>query len=145
MREWQRRHEHWAKASGTPQQIPRAETMSNRIREIAKSWDEDNRAWLDELRDTVLQHHGDTVQRMLLFGSRARGDWRADSDIDVLVIVDDTASTRKGEIAKLGAVLAIGRKVAPGVLVLTEAEWARLGSATMNIHAEVEKQGVPLV
>ena len=30
-----------------------------------ESWDEDNRTWLDELRDTVLKHHGDAVQRML--------------------------------------------------------------------------------
>jgi predicted nucleotidyltransferase len=29
-------------------------------------------------------------QRILLFGSAARGEWRSDSDLDLLIIVDDT-------------------------------------------------------
>lgn len=32
--------------------------------------------------------------RVILFGSAARGDWRASSDIDMLIIVPDGASIR---------------------------------------------------
>lgn len=125
---------------------PRPKTrISERIQDISKKWDDDNREWIEELRHAVRKQHGNAVLRMLLFGSRARGDWREDSDVDVLVIVQDTAVARKGKIAKLAAVLAIGKKVAPGVLVMTEAEWARLGAAMMNIYTEVEEQGVSLL
>ena len=120
-------------------------TTSERIQDISKNWDDDNREWLKELREAVRKQHGNAVLRMLLFGSRVRGDWREDSDVDVLVIVQDTAVARKDKIAKLGAVLAVGKKVAPGVLVLTETEWARLGAAMMNIYTEVEEQGVSLL
>ncbi|RIK37937.1 MAG: nucleotidyltransferase [Chloroflexi bacterium] len=39
------------------------------------------------LRDSFAQIFGDQFDRMLLFGSRARGDARPDSDIDVLVVL----------------------------------------------------------
>lgn len=133
-----------ARRRGTNGPGPKAR-ISERIQDISKKWDDDNRVWLEELRQAVRKQHGDSVLRMLLFGSRARGDWRDDSDVDVLVIVQDTAVSRKGKIAKLAAVLAIGKRVAPGVLVMTEAEWARLGAAMMNIYTEVEEQGVALL
>ena len=40
-----------------------------------------------ELLDSVVRHL--RPQRIILFGSRARGDAREDSDIDLLVVVDD--------------------------------------------------------
>jgi predicted nucleotidyltransferase len=38
------------------------------------------RAALDEL-------YGDALERVVLYGSRARGDWRTDSDYDVAVFI----------------------------------------------------------
>lgn len=40
-----------------------------------------------ELLDPVVRHF--RPQRIILFGSHARGDAREDSDIDLLVVVDD--------------------------------------------------------
>jgi len=36
----------------------------------------------------LLKHFGDRLVSVVLFGSVARGDWRRDSDIDLLVVVD---------------------------------------------------------
>jgi len=44
---------------------------------------------LQELRQEISQLLGEKLDRMLLFGSRARGDARPDSDVDVLVILKD--------------------------------------------------------
>lgn len=41
------------------------------------------------IRDEVLATFGDRVDGMLLFGSRARGDARPDSDWDVAVLLKD--------------------------------------------------------
>ena len=41
------------------------------------------------LRESFKQIFGEQFDSMLLYGSRARGDARADSDIDVLVILRD--------------------------------------------------------
>ena len=42
---------------------------------------------LAALRSELHQALGSQLQSVLLFGSRARGDARADSDIDVLIVV----------------------------------------------------------
>jgi predicted nucleotidyltransferase len=41
------------------------------------------------LRESFKQIFGDQFERMVLFGSRARGDNREDSDIDILVVLHD--------------------------------------------------------
>jgi predicted nucleotidyltransferase len=46
-------------------------------------------AILDTLRLEFARVLGEQLESMLLFGSRARGDSRPDSDIDVLVVVRD--------------------------------------------------------
>ena len=44
-------------------------------------------------------------EQIILFGSYARGDFRPDSDLDLLVITDEVASTR-AEAARIYGVLA---------------------------------------
>ena len=44
---------------------------------------------LKKLKKGLLQIYGEQVDRILLYGSRARGDAREDSDIDILVVLKD--------------------------------------------------------
>lgn len=37
-------------------------------------------------KEEIIREFGDKVHSILLFGSRARGDFRADSDIDLLIL-----------------------------------------------------------
>lgn len=43
---------------------------------------------LNEYRNALLAHFPANLQRLILFGSQARGDAHAESDIDVLVLVN---------------------------------------------------------
>lgn len=62
--------------------------------------------------------------RIVLFGSRARGDAREDSDYDLLVVLDDVADRRATEVAILRMLAEL--PVAKDVIVATreQAVWA---------------------
>ncbi len=49
----------------------------------------DIRPILKKLKKGLLQIYGDRIDRILLYGSRARGDNRPDSDIDILIVLKD--------------------------------------------------------
>lgn len=60
---------------------------------------------LAELRARLEQLYGPRLQRLVLFGSQARGDAEPDSDIDVLVVLD--GPVRLGEeVARAGGIMA---------------------------------------
>ena len=58
---------------------------------------------LTRFRATVKEIYGDRVERMVLFGSRARDDAKPDSDYDVAVFLKDAGSFTD-ESARLAAV-----------------------------------------
>ncbi|HME22120.1 MAG TPA: nucleotidyltransferase domain-containing protein [Acetobacteraceae bacterium] len=58
---------------------------------------------LQRFRAAVTQIYGERLERVVLFGSRARGDARPDSDYDVAVFIRD-AGTFTDESARLAAV-----------------------------------------
>ena len=119
--------------------------MPAKIVELWAGWEPDEREWLKDFRDALQATYADAITRAVLFGSRARGDWDEDSDIDVLVIVRDEASRLKKEIQELGASLSVGRLAVPTVIPQTEAEWTIIGRSGLPLHAEVEAQGVSVL
>ena len=108
-------------------------------------WEPDEREWLKDFRDALQTRYADAITRAVLIGSRARGDWNEDSDIDVLVIVRNEASSMKKEIQELGASLSVGRLAVPTVIPQTEAEWTIIGGSGLPLHTEVEAQGVSVL
>ncbi len=42
---------------------------------------------LSHFRDNLLACFGDDIRRIILYGSFARGDWRDESDVDVMVVI----------------------------------------------------------
>jgi len=60
---------------------------------------------LDELKQQLAETYGDRLARVVLFGSQARGDARADSDIDVLVVLRGDVEPAR-EILNTGATVA---------------------------------------
>ncbi len=55
--------------------------MSSNIRKILK-----------QLKKELMQIYGDQIHSILLYGSRARGDERPDSDIDILIVLKNEFS-----------------------------------------------------
>ena len=77
--------------------------------------------------------------RVYLFGSQARGDADGDSDVDLLVVVPDTATPPR-ELARLGRRSLWGMGVPVDIIVCTDSELAKWSQVRCNvIHTAVEK------
>jgi uncharacterized protein len=71
---------------------------------------------------------------VILFGSRARGEARPDSDLDLLVIEPDEVSKRRAETARLRRELR-GLEVALDVIVVSAKhveEWGHFSGSMLN-------------
>jgi predicted nucleotidyltransferase len=72
--------------------------------------------------------------KVILFGSRARGDARPDSDLDLLVIEPDEVPKRRAETARLRRELR-GLEVALDVIVVSAKhadEWGHFKGSMLN-------------
>ena len=116
--------------------------MPSRIQALWGRWHPDDRKWLREFRNNMQARYANTVSRIVLFGSRARGDWNEDSDIDVLVIVENQAAGLKEQIRRIGSKLSLESTALGSVIVRTEDEWALRATARTEWYGNVESDGV---
>jgi predicted nucleotidyltransferase len=57
-------------------------------------------AVLREVREALCAHFGDRLSRLILYGSRARGNAEPDSDFDVLIVLQEFDSS-EAELARI--------------------------------------------
>ncbi len=100
-----------------------------------------------DLRDVIKSTLGDsvTIERIYLFGSRARGAFRMDSDVDLLVVVAGYYP-RKGRAqmaTNIRQVLA-KRSIDADVLVVSPSEISAYADKRGSIIHEALKEGVAI-
>ena len=78
-------------------------------------------------------------QRIILFGSAARGEWRKDSDVDLLVVIPENAP-RKTILDRLNTQLD-RRKFPCDVLLTTPARLAQFSRQPGLIYHEILREG----
>ncbi len=92
----------------------------------------------------VLRQHP-LVEHVLLYGSKARGDDRAGSDVDLLVLTSrDITWSEEQEIAELLYPLQLDHGVLFSPLIVSAREWREGVYQVLPIRAEVERDGVRL-
>lgn len=82
------------------------------------------------------------VRDIFLFGSRARGDARSDSDIDLLVIVPNGCKRRDVAVRIRLALWGVG--VGVDLVTLTEAELVQLQASEAYFHRQMLAEARPL-
>ncbi len=83
------------------------------------------------------------VERVILFGSKARGDDRPDSDIDPLVLTArKLTSWQRGELANALVPVEIEHGVIIELLVHDRADWESGVVTVLPVHQAVESDGV---
>ena len=95
----------------------------------------------DTIRQAVERLAADPLpQRIILFGSQARGDAKADSDIDLLVVEAEAPQHRGAEMVRLRRLLRPLSAVFD-LLVVSEEELQRHGSEPGSVYWWALKEG----
>jgi predicted nucleotidyltransferase len=75
--------------------------------------------------DMLRQKLGNHLKKIILFGSRARGDFTEDSDYDTLIIVDKKDRNIYESLSYIGAEITEKYCALIGSIVCDEEEWER--------------------
>jgi predicted nucleotidyltransferase len=106
--------------------------------------DREIRTTLTSLKERMRPLLGHALVKLLLFGSRARGDADPDSDVDVAIIVRGCDSRMKDRILDEITTIELEQGVPLSTLILSEAEYGRLLERERRIALDIEREGVPL-
>ena len=81
---------------------------------------------------------------MYLFGSRARGDWRPDSDFDILVIVPERRQALVDQLYDVVVEVQLETGSLISLKILTGKQYDRLAAIPTPFLANVKAEGVRL-
>ena len=102
-----------------------------------------NRDFLGHIREAI--HDVEPFARVILYGSRARGDSQPDSDWDILVLLDGPVEPhRTVAIRHRIFQLELETDIVVSAMVLSHEAWDSPLSRAMPFHANVVRDGVEL-
>jgi hypothetical protein len=99
---------------------------------------------LKDLREKLHQLLGASMEKLVLYGSRARGDYEIGSDVDVAIIVKNLDRERKESILKLVADIELEHLVPLSTLVLSDGSYKDLLERERRIALDIEREGIPI-
>jgi excisionase family DNA binding protein len=86
-----------------------------------------------------------SVAEIILYGSKARGDFDEESDMDILIILKNKVDDNiREEIFSMSFKIEIKYDVIFGILVETEDFWSSPLAGAMPIHSNISREGVPV-
>ncbi|AFV10495.1 putative nucleotidyltransferase [Thermacetogenium phaeum DSM 12270] len=103
------------------------------------------KAALAELREELRKMLGDRLVGLYLYGSKARGDYGAGSDVDVAVIVKGLTGNLKKAVFDKAADIELERDLCLSTLVLSEEQFELLKRRERRIGLDIEREGVSLL
>lgn len=97
---------------------------------------------LQDLSHRVRTRFGDRVLEIRLYGSQARGDARADSDVDVFVRVAGLVESERRQLFEIAGELSIDHLVTMQILAPSPKEYAWLERYECRILRDIQAEGV---
>lgn len=103
-------------------------------------------AALARLGNAVRARFGARVREVVLFGSRARGDAHEDSDVDVLVVIDDLSDRERLTVLDLAFALDAASEEWAGFspLVYSSEQAAAMRAGGRRLFRDIDREGLRL-
>jgi predicted nucleotidyltransferase len=100
-------------------------------------------AAINEYAKSLQQSLGHQLVGLWLFGSKARGDSDADSDIDLLVVLRNAQPEIRWYIWDLGSDVSLGYDILLNAHIIDAARWDDERRYRGTLWREIERDGVP--
>lgn len=100
-----------------------------------------------ELIKLLQVQYGERLKKIILYGSRTRGDFHAFSDIDIFVVIqndDNSFLQAKREIETLVADLNLKKELLLQVVIFPEKEEVQPGFKTFLLIEKIKREGIVL-
>ncbi|HKZ82090.1 MAG TPA: nucleotidyltransferase domain-containing protein [Anaerolineae bacterium] len=106
---------------------------------------ENERQALTDYISRLLARASQHVQQVILFGSKARGDAGADSDLDLLVIVDRYDADTDRLVTTTASRVSFEHNTLINTHIVTLERWAEMQKWSATLWRAVQADGVPLL
>lgn len=97
-----------------------------------------------DLRQLLESRFGDRLRRATLFGSYARGEAGPESDVDVLVLIDELVHADMTWIYETAADIWMDTGVRLAPLALPTAAYADIERRELLLAADIAREGIPV-
>jgi predicted nucleotidyltransferase len=101
-------------------------------------------AALRTLIQRILAELGAQVSQIILFGSKARGDSNADSDVDVLILASEENRRLQERINIIASQISLDYDVLFNPLLIANTRWTQMMNEKFSICRNVERDGIML-
>ena len=99
---------------------------------------------INALKRALTTRFGGSLEKLVLFGSRARRDHDRDSDIDIAIVIRGLDSKLKNEIIDLVADIELEYLVPLSTLTFSADDYYHLIMRERRIALDIEREGIPL-
>ncbi len=104
---------------------------------------------LERIKEIILkvaEKHGIEVDRIILFGSRARGDFRENSDWDILIVTKEKLNwkVRNDFYADIMWKL-VTSDISPEVIIVSKEEFEKYKNLTGFVYYWAEREGIVML
>jgi predicted nucleotidyltransferase len=110
------------------------------VKQLAKNENAALRTFIQRILDEL----GAQVSQIVLFGSKARGDSNADSDIDVLILASEENRRLQERTNIIASQISLDYDVLFNPLLIAKERWTQMANERFSICRNVERDGVML-
>jgi predicted nucleotidyltransferase len=101
-------------------------------------------AAIQEFTARLLQQGDGRVVDVWLFGSKARGDFEPDSDLDLLIVLESVDWMVRDRVHLLAARVSLEHDVLINTHLLSRVSWPRMAREHAPLWQQVQRDGFPL-
>ena len=101
---------------------------------------------VNDLRDALLSKLPGVIQRVVMYGSYARGEGGVDSDIDVLVVVNENSPSviEQARAVRYDIMTQYQYRPMLSLLLLSDQDWQQLSKHSAGLKHNIEREGITL-